>query len=149
MMEWLTESQTFWALTGGALVGLAAALLLVATGRAMAISGMFGSLLGGAEGQAAWSIAFIAGLIMAATVLALVLPAPVPAAGVPLPLLLAGGLMLGIGARLAPVGLIGDAVTGLARLSRRSAVAVVCMVISAGLAVLVTGMLAPAPEPAP
>lgn len=149
MMDWLIGTQTLWALAGGALVGLAATLLMVVTGRAMAISSMFGSLLGGAEGEAAWSIAFLAGLFMAATLLALWLPAPLPSDGVPLPLLVGGGLALGLGARLASVGLIGDAVVGLARLSRRSAVAVVCMVISAGLAVLVTGMPAPATGDAP
>lgn len=148
-MDWLIGSHAFWAIAGGALVGLAASLLLVMTGRVMAISAMSGSLLGGAEGEAAWSIAFIAGLFMAATVLALWLPAPLPSADVPLPLLLVGGLAVGLGARLTAVGLIGDVVVGLARQSRRSVVAVACMVVSAGLAVLVTGLPAPATGEAP
>ena len=52
IFDWLQSGQGA-ALIGGGVVGLAAALLLVLTGRAMNLSGMLGSLLGGNEGLAA------------------------------------------------------------------------------------------------
>ena len=133
--------EVIWPLAGGALVGLAAAVLLVVAGRVMAIPGMIGSLLGGAEGMAAWSIAFIAGLVMAAPILGYWLPSDPAATGAPWPLLVAGGLALGLGARLAGTGPDGDGLVGLARLSRRSGVAVLCIAVAGVLTVLVGGPL--------
>ena len=67
ILDWL-QSNHGAALIGGAIVGLAAALLLVLTGRSMSLSDMLGSLLGGNEGLAATSIAFLAGLVIVAAV---------------------------------------------------------------------------------
>lgn len=115
------------ALAGGAIVGLSAALLLVLTGRAMNLSDMLASLLGGNEGLAATSIAFLAGLVLAPTIW--LIWAPLPEAFVPsnLVLIILGGLLAGFGARLGSTGISGQAILGLARGSRRSLVAVVCL----------------------
>src|SRR6476661_6410021 len=50
---------------GGALIGLAAALLMLLTGRIAGISGIFGGLLGSEPGDRAWRLTFVAGLILA------------------------------------------------------------------------------------
>ena len=50
-------------LIGGALIGLATALLMLLTGRIAGISGIFGGLL--RSDDRGWRIAFIAGLIAA------------------------------------------------------------------------------------
>ena len=52
---------------GGALIGLAAALLMLLTGRIAGISGIFGGLLTPNTSDRGWRIAFIAGLIARAT----------------------------------------------------------------------------------
>ena len=78
IFDWLQSGQGA-ALIGGGVVGLAAALLLVLTGRAMNLSGMLGSLLGGNEGLAATSIAVLAGIVLAPTIW--LVWAPLPEAG--------------------------------------------------------------------
>jgi hypothetical protein len=112
------------ALIGGGMVGLAAALLLVLTGRRMNLSGMLGSLLGGHEGLAATSIAFLAGLVLAPTVWLAWAPLPAGAADGNLPLLLVAGLLAGFAARLGGTGISAQGILGLARLSGQSVAAV-------------------------
>jgi hypothetical protein len=126
MIDWMATAQGA-ALIGGGLVGLAAALLLVLTGRAMNMSDMLGSLLGGNEGLAAASIGFLAGLVLAPTLWQLWAPLPVSRGETNVPLVLAAGLLAGFGARLGSTGISGQAIVGLARLSKRSLVAVVCL----------------------
>ena len=53
---------------GGALIGLAATLLMLLTGRIAGIAGILGDLVGSAE--RAWRLAFVAGLIAAPLALA-------------------------------------------------------------------------------
>jgi uncharacterized membrane protein YedE/YeeE len=48
---------------GGALIGLASALLMLLTGRIAGISGILGETLTGGDKQ--WRLAFIAGLLLA------------------------------------------------------------------------------------
>ncbi|HAO43052.1 MAG TPA: YeeE/YedE family protein, partial [Afipia sp.] len=52
-------------LIGGALIGLAAAMLMLLTGRVAGISGIFGGLLSPAISDRGWRLAFIAGPIAA------------------------------------------------------------------------------------
>lgn len=94
-------------MAGGALIGLAWALLRLATGRVMSASAMVGSLLGGGEGPAAASIAFIGGLVVAPAILGVVHEPMARPAEAPWALLLIGGLCVGFGARLAQSGLVG------------------------------------------
>jgi len=58
-------------LLGGALIGLAASFLIMLPGRATSVCGMIGSLLGGREGEAALGIAFLSGLFIAPSLIAL------------------------------------------------------------------------------
>ena len=53
------------ALLGGALIGLASALLMMLTGRIAGISGILGGCLALATGDKIWRSAFIVGLILA------------------------------------------------------------------------------------
>jgi hypothetical protein len=99
---------------GGALIGCAYGGLRLLTGRVMSASAMIGSLLGGREGLAAASIAFIAGLFIAPSILpllALRTQPPLEPGWLPL---IAGGVLLGFGARLADGGLV-KALGGLLR----------------------------------
>ncbi|MBU2410140.1 MAG: YeeE/YedE family protein, partial [Gammaproteobacteria bacterium] len=53
------------ALIGGALIGLAAAILVVFNGRIAGISGILGGLLDPSRGEVAWRVAFLLGLLLA------------------------------------------------------------------------------------
>ena len=84
-------------LFGGALIGLAAAALMVLTGRLAGVGGILGGLLAGEAADQGWRIAFVAGLIAAALAGA---PLPGPAMTSSLALVAAGGLLVGFGSRL-------------------------------------------------
>ena len=64
-------------LLGGALIGLAAALLMLLTGRIAGVTGIVGGLLQPDTADRSWRIAFIAGLI-AAPLIAALFGAPLP-----------------------------------------------------------------------
>lgn len=118
------------ALIGGAILGGAAGAFALLNGRVAGISGMFGSLLE-AGGNKAVALAFLLGIVLAPLVwrLAGELPA-VQVSGHPA-LLLAAGLIVGIGTRLGSGCTSGHGVCGLARLSPRS--------LAATLAFMATG----------
>src|SRR5450830_946640 len=92
-------SFTPWeALAGGALIGLAAALLLVLNGRIAGISGILGGLIGAAaEGDRRWRWMFLVGLLVAAPLWRLVGTLPLPTISASTPLLIVGGLLVGVG----------------------------------------------------
>ena len=123
-------------LSGSALIGLAAGLLVLLTGRVMSASGMIGSLLSGneAEGLAASSIAFIGGIAAATlTMTGLGFSSQVTAEA-DWPFLVVGGLLVGFGARFGGVSLVGT-LTGIARRSRQSAAPFGAMLVGAVIAV--------------
>jgi len=113
------------ALAGGVLIGLATVLLLATTGRVAGVSGILAGAMSGAGGERAWRLAFLAGLIAAASAWAWLARGwqPISITG-DTRLLVAGGLLVGIGTRLGSGCTSGHGVCGLARLSPRSAVAV-------------------------
>ena len=146
ILDWL-QSTHGAALIGGGIVGLAAALLLVLTGRPMNLSDMLGSLLGGNEGLAATSIAFLAGLVIAPAIWLAWAPLPVAAGASNIPVILVAGLLAGFGARLGSTGISGQAILGLARLSKRSLVAVICLLLGGVLGVAALGWVPDARVP--
>ncbi|MGE4124018.1 MAG: YeeE/YedE family protein [Pusillimonas sp.] len=115
---------TPWAaLSGGILIGLAAALFILFFGRVLGISGIVGGLLKPAAGDTGWRIAFVLG-VFAAPWVWLLFAAPVNVtidAGTGT--LIAAGLLVGIGTRYGSGCTSGHGVCGLSRLSPRSLVA--------------------------
>jgi len=104
---------------GGALIGLATALLMLLTGRIAGISGIFGGLL--RSGDRGWRIAFVAGLIAAPLLAALAGRAlPIPTMSASLVVVAISGLLVGIGTRVGGGCTSGHGVCGVARLSTRS-----------------------------
>ena len=110
------------ALIGGALIGLAATVLYAMLGRIAGISGVFNSALDD-KADRGWRIAFLFGLVAAATAW-LLGTGVAPRSGFPLPWLIAAGLLVGFGTRLGNGCTSGHGICGLARLSKRSLVAV-------------------------
>jgi hypothetical protein len=126
-------------LLGGAIIGLALGLLWVLTRRVMSASGMIGSLLGGREGLAASSIAFIGGLFIAPSLLMTVGVAKQMADEAAWPLLVVGGLLVGIAGRLGS-SLMG-AMHGMTLRSKPAAVTLLGIMAGAGIAVLMRQIL--------
>lgn len=126
-------------LLGGAMIGLALGLLWVLTRRIMSGTEMIGSLLGGREGLAASSIAFIGGLFIAPSLLMAVGVAKQMADEADWPFLALGGLLVGIAARFG-ASLMG-AIHGVTLRSKRAAVTLVGIMAGAGIAVLVRQFL--------
>jgi hypothetical protein len=110
---------------GGALIGLAAVLLMALNGRIAGVSGIVAGILGPmrkeAGGDLSWRIAFVAGLIASPLLLALFTGAKaVTVAPHPLWAMALGGLLVGYGTRLGSGCTSGHGVCGVARLSKRS-----------------------------
>jgi uncharacterized protein len=135
------------ALIGGALIGLAAAVLWLGIGRIAGISGIVGNLWTPGSryrhGDVAWRVAFLAGLVAAPVfwVLAGGIVPPVRLPSSP-PLIIAAGLLVGIGTRLGSGCTSGHGVCGLARLSPRSLVATAIFMGTAIVTVFITRHLA-------
>ena len=114
-LDWL--HFTPWrSLAGGALIGLSAALLVLANGRIAGISGILGTLVGrSAPGERPWRLAFLIGLLAAPMVWQI--GGALPAAHITASpgLLIAAGLLVGIGTRYASGCTSGHGVCGLSR----------------------------------
>jgi uncharacterized membrane protein YedE/YeeE len=123
---------------GGLLIGLGAALLLLANGRIAGVSGILGGLLRPARGDIGWRLAFLLGLL-AAPLGWLALQAMPPAQIDHTPALLAvSGLLVGLGTRFGSGCTSGHGVCGIARLSPRSLVATLCFMVAGFVTVFVT-----------
>jgi uncharacterized membrane protein YedE/YeeE len=120
---------------GGALIGLAATLLMLLTGRIAGIAGIFGDLVDLAGGDRVWRLAFVAGLIAAPLALAAAghaLRTPVMPGW---PIVVIAGLLVGFGTRLGNGCTSGHGICGIARLSPRSIVATATFMATAMLVV--------------
>lgn len=123
------------ALLGGALIGLAAALLL-ALGRIAGISGIVAGLLRRPDrADTPWRLAFVLGLGLAPLAWRLVATLPPPRIAADPPTLVAAGLLVGFGARLGAGCTSGHGVCGLSRLSPRSLAATISFMTTGFLTV--------------
>jgi len=135
LMASLAPFDPVSAAVGGALIGLAATLLMWLTGRIAGISGILGDLVDLAGGDRAWRLAFVAGLIAAPLAFAAtghVLRAPAMPGW---PVIVIAGLLVGFGTRLGSGCTSGHGICGIARLSPRSLAATATFMIVAMLVV--------------
>jgi uncharacterized membrane protein YedE/YeeE len=116
---------------GGALFGVAAALLLLFNGRLMGISGIVGGALQRPKSTDGWRFAFLAGMLSAAIVMLVISPGVFEASPRSLVSLAIAGLLVGFGTRLGGGCTSGHGVCGLARLSGRSLAAVMIFMATA------------------
>ena len=108
------------ALAGGLLIGLGAALFLLVNGRIAGISGVLGGLLRPTRAEFGWRLAFVAGLVGAPLLYAIVATLPRPTIEASNATLIAAGLLVGVGTRYGSGCTSGHGVCGLSRLSLRS-----------------------------
>ena len=124
-MIWSTEA-VIMAIFGGALIGTAASILLLTTGRVAGISGILGGLLKASQESKQWRVLFLFGLFFAGSLGAAFLPEQIQ---IPqdhsLMALGAAGLLVGFGTRLGNGCTSGHGICGLSRFSKRSLIAVI------------------------
>jgi len=130
----MTHFTPWSALAGGALIGLAAVLLLWLDGRIAGVSGIAGGLWFSPRGDRVWRAMFVVGLIVGTGAwVAFSGRASVPRPTFPAGLLVLAGLLVGYGTSLSGGCTSGHGVCGLARLSPRSLVATgVFLVVAIG-----------------
>jgi len=117
----IQEPNIVGGLAGGALIGLAAVLLLLLNGRLAGVSGIVGALVtGGSAGDRFWRFAFLLGLVAGAGIYALL------TGGLVLDFQARGwtvavaGFLVGAGTQLGSGCTSGHGVCGIARFSKRS-----------------------------
>ena len=138
-----TEFTPWMSLGGGILIGISAVMVMALLGRIAGISGIVKGVLGavvpmdGAPSDRGWRVAFVLGLLAAPLAMAM-LGAPVEqtVSGNLVGMALAG-LLVGAGTAIGSGCTSGHGVCGLARLSRRSAVAVGTFMAAAFVTVFV------------
>jgi uncharacterized membrane protein YedE/YeeE len=116
----MTNFTPWSALLGGAFIGASASLLLALNGRVAGISGIVGGLVRPQPHETSWRAFFIAGLLLGGALLEAFRPACFAPPTVPLPVVVAAGVLVGFGTRLGGGCTSGHGVCGLARLSGRS-----------------------------
>ena len=136
----LEPISPFVAFAGGVLIGTAAALLLLLSGRIAGVSGMVASVVRIADAGPPWRIAaaFVVGLPLGALFVSLFVRAPDIQVTSSVPLLVAAGLLVGFGTRLGNGCTSGHGVCGIGRLSVRSIAATVTFIATAAATVFFT-----------
>ena len=124
MLPGFPHAEPLAGLAGGILIGLAAAVMLLGSGRIAGVSGIFARATGVASSSlphlAAW--AFVLGLPVGALVV-MALNGPLSPSFMSLPWIAVAGLVVGVGTRLGSGCTSGHGVCGVSRLSPRSLVA--------------------------
>ena len=126
-------------LAGGGLIGLASVLLMLTLGRIMGATGVLaGVLTPSVHPDTGWRLALLAGMFSGPlAVLAVTGQMPVVEVPVSMPMLLIGGLLVGIGVTYGSGCTSGHGVCGIARLSRRSIAATLTFMLTTGMTVFV------------
>jgi uncharacterized membrane protein YedE/YeeE len=132
-------------LAGGAMIGVAALLLMLTHGRVMGVSGILGGLmLPAGKSDIAWRLLFVIGVLAGPFALMALTGdsvdrAPV-ASGLTLPI---AGFLVGLGTAIGAGCTSGHGICGLARLSVRSAVAVGMFMATAVITVYIVRHMVP------
>lgn len=128
-------------LLGGALIGLAAALLLWLNGRVAGVSGMISGIVMRQPGDTLWRVLLLAGLFGAGLMGMLVAPEQIGSSPRSLGVLALAGLLVGAGTRWSKGCTSGHGVCGVGRLSPRSLAATATFVVTGVLTVLALRLL--------
>ncbi len=134
-LDWPAYLQS---LEGGALIGLAAALFLLLDGRVAGVSGIISGTFARFDRHQLRNTAFLVGLLLGPVAYRLAFGAwPLVRIDATWGILALAGLLVGFGTRLGSGCTSGHGVCGMARLSRRSIVAV-AVFLSTGVLTVAT-----------
>ena len=129
------ETDWIWGLVGGLLIGTGGAVYLLGNGRIMGASGIIGGLVDGSGWNTLWErVAFLIGVVVMPLILW-------PLYNVEIDthmtdnwwVVIAAGLLVGVGTRIANGCTSGHGVCGISRFSLRGIVATVFYIIAGGL----------------
>lgn len=127
-MDWL------YGLIGGLLIGLGGAVFLLGNGRVMGASGLIGGLIDGSEwSNSAERIVFLSGVIIMPIIVLQFWDRSETNITDNVLQLVAAGLLVGVGTRIANGCTSGHGVCGISRLSLRGIVATVFYILAGGL----------------
>lgn len=135
----MEQANIIGGLIGGAMIGLAASMLFMFSGKIAGVSGILGRLFTPSSwSDKYWRLAFLVGLIAGAGLYGLLtddLSITLQRHGV---LLLIAGFLVGIGTGLSSGCTSGHGICGMARFSKRSIIATLVFMVSAIVTVFVT-----------
>jgi hypothetical protein len=137
----MTTTTIVSSLAGGALMGLAASLLMLLDGRVAGVGGIVAGLVRPKPGEWGWRAAFVAGLVAAGVLFSLARPSAFVAPARPTWMLIAAGVLVGFSVRLGGGCTSGHGICGLSRLSRRAVAGTFTFMASAVAAVGVLRLL--------
>ena len=127
------------AVIGGAVIGIAAVLMLALNGRILGVSGIAAGLFAPSAPDRGLRALFLAGMLSGGLLVGWVMPAALPGAlTTNLPWLIAAGLLVGFGTRLGAGCTSGHGVCGISRLSPRSITATLIFMAVAFATVFIT-----------
>ena len=134
----MIQETYLYGLVGGITIGLAGAVYLLGNGRIMGASGIIGGLVDGSSlGDWRDRLAFIAGLVATPWLASLIMGLKPETNITSDPaILMAAGLLVGFGARMANGCTSGHGVCGISRLSLRGIAATVFYLFAGGVSVL-------------
>ncbi|MCB1508269.1 MAG: YeeE/YedE family protein [Hyphomicrobiaceae bacterium] len=139
MDQFPTDFTPYASLGGGLLIGTAATLLMLFHGRIAGATGILAGILfpSGAK-DVLWRVAFLAGMVTGpALFLAITGAMPVVTVPASLPMLVAGGFIVGIGVTLGGGCTSGHGVCGLARVAPRSIAATLTFMATTAVTVFI------------
>lgn len=130
----MIQPDWLWGLAGGLMIGSAAALYLLVNGRIMGASGILGGLVDGSgRSTAAERLAFLAGCMIVPALIVWAIGGAETHITDNVAVIIAAGLLVGIGTRLANGCTSGHGVCGISRLSLRGIVATLFYLLAGGL----------------
>lgn len=128
-IDW--SSFTPWtALSGGVLIGIAAAILIIFNGRIAGISGILAGLLVPQKKETLWRAAFILGIVATPFIWSSFATLPAIQIDAGYPVLILAGLLVGIGTAYGSGCTSGHGVCGMSRLSLRSVAATISFMLA-------------------
>ena len=128
-------------LIGGALIGIAAAGLLLLRGKTAGVSGVVEGVVRLEKGELGWKLAFVGGLLAGGLLMKLLRPQSFSGPSGPIWLAVVAGLLVGFGTRVGGGCTSGHGVCGIGRGSRRAIVATLVFMAAGMLTVLVRSRL--------
>lgn len=128
----MTPLDPLFALVGGLVIGLAAALFLLLSGRIAGVSGLVARAVGLSDNgpTRVQALAFVVGLPAGAWLVGALVRTPQIVVTSSIPLLVAGGFLVGFGTRMGGGCTSGHGVCGISRLSPRSLVATAAFMVA-------------------
>jgi uncharacterized membrane protein YedE/YeeE len=131
-LDW-SHFTPWLSLAGGVVLGLGAAIFILANGRVLGVSGILGGVIRPRWGDIGWRLAFLAGMLLAPVTFGLLAPANFltqARVDAGYSAVVVAGLLVGYGTRLGSGCTSGHGICGLARLSPRSMAATVTFMVA-------------------